>query len=70
MELAEKLVEVRLWERDGADFLIHDYLDENDDAETVKAKREALSAKRRAAGVAGGRRSGEARREAPKQSRF
>jgi hypothetical protein len=62
MELAEKLVSVRLWERDGEDFLIHDYHDENDTADMVRAKREALSAKRRAAGVEGGRRSGETRR--------
>lgn len=62
MELAEKLVSVRLWERDGEDFLIHDYHDENETADVVRAKREALSAKRRAAGVEGGRRSGESRR--------
>lgn len=64
LELAEKLVSVRLWERDGEDFLIHDYHDENETADVVRAKREALSAKRRAAGVEGGRRSGESRRKA------
>ena len=44
--------------------MVHDYLDENDPADVVLAKRAALSERRRVAGVAGGHRSGEARREA------
>lgn len=63
--LAERLVAVGLFDRAGEDeYMIHDYLDENDDADTVLAKREAIAAKRRAAGLAGGKRSGEARRQA------
>lgn len=39
--LANKLVSVGLWEREGDNFRVHDYLQENDTAEQVKAKRAA-----------------------------
>jgi len=41
LRLAERLVEVRLWEPLGSDYRIHDYHDLNTAAEKVKAKREA-----------------------------
>ncbi len=46
-ELAERLVEVGLWERVDGGFLIHDFLDYNPSAEQVKAER-AANAKRQA----------------------
>lgn len=53
-----KLVEVGLWEPVEGGFQVHDYHDFQPSAEDA----ESLSAKRAAAGRAGGRRSGEARR--------
>lgn len=47
------LVDAGLLERRGGDFVIHDYLEWNPTASEVKADREALSAKRAAAGLAG-----------------
>lgn len=40
LKLAERLVEVGLFERDGDDFIIHDFLDWNDPAEVVLKRRE------------------------------
>lgn len=64
LRLANKLVSCGLWEHFDDGFRVHDYLDWNDSADDVRAKRSAISDVRRAAGVAGGRRSGESRREA------
>lgn len=57
-KLAEKLAEVSLWHRVDGGYQIHDYHDYQPDQSTVASLRET----RRAAGAAGGRASGEARR--------
>ena len=57
---AEVLVGVGLWERNGSGFTVHNYLEWQRSAEEV----EELSAKRAAAGRAGGIRSVASRREA------
>lgn len=41
MKLAERLVEVELWEADEDAFWVHDYHDHNAAAEEIKARREA-----------------------------
>lgn len=43
----EKLVEVGLWERDGEDYRVHDYLVYNPSAEQVKADRAAAAERKR-----------------------
>ncbi|KKN16062.1 hypothetical protein LCGC14_0979510 [marine sediment metagenome] len=48
--LAVRLVEVGLWERNGAGWLIHDYLDYNPSKKELEARRET----KRRAGQAGG----------------
>ena len=53
------LVDARLWEVDGKEYVIHDYLEYNLSKEEVLAERERVSKQRREAGVA----SGKARRE-------
>ena len=63
-KLAERLVEVGLWEPSGPDYYIHDYLDLNDTADVVREKRGAAKAKKQEAGRVGGRRSAEARKQA------
>ncbi|KKN75246.1 hypothetical protein LCGC14_0382450 [marine sediment metagenome] len=49
-KLADRLVEVRLWERNGTGYAIHDYLDYNPSRKEVEARREA----KRRIGQAGG----------------
>ena len=51
----DRLVNVGLLERDGADFRVHDYLDWNPTANEVKEKREETRSKRTAAGRVGAR---------------
>lgn len=55
--IAERLVEVELWEHDGQDFLIHDYLEYNPTRVDVEERR----AIRTNAGRIGGIKSGESR---------
>ncbi len=50
IKLAARLVEVRLWERNGAGWLVHDYLDYNPSKKELDARREI----KRRAGQAGG----------------
>lgn len=57
-KLAARLVDVGLWERDGDDYLIHDYHDYQPTAE----KRATVTEARREAGRSGGKASGAARR--------
>lgn len=61
-DLADRLESSRLMTRSGSDYLVPDYLDFNPSAAEVRARRAAISAKRAAAGRAGGKRSGEVRR--------
>lgn len=46
-DLAQRLVEVGLWERVGDGFVVHDYLDHNDSRSTVLEKRAADAARKR-----------------------
>ncbi len=50
MKLAARLVEVGLWERNSAGWLVHDYLDYNPSRKELEARREI----KRRAGQAGG----------------
>ncbi len=50
MRLATRLVEVGLWERNGAGYAIHDYLDYNPSKKSLDEKRET----KQRAGQAGG----------------
>jgi len=52
MRLAARLVEVGLWEDDGADFVMHDYVERNPTAEKARTYREGKK-DRSAAGRAG-----------------
>ncbi|WP_325603015.1 hypothetical protein [Nocardioides sp.] len=52
-DLAQRLVDVGLWETCEDGYRVHDYLDYQPSAEKVKAERTSLSAKRAAAGRAG-----------------
>ena len=49
-KLAARLVEVGMWERNGAGYVIHDYLDYNPSRKELEARREI----KRRAGRAGG----------------
>lgn len=51
--MAKKLVTCGLWEEHEGGFRFHDYLDHNPDAEEVRAKRDEVSLKRKAAGKRG-----------------
>lgn len=59
----DRLVEVGFLERTEGGYQIHDYLDYNPRSEDVRARQDAISEARRAAGRVGGRHSGEARRK-------
>lgn len=61
--LAERLVDVRLWDRVDGGWKVHDYEDHN----RTSAEIEEIRAKKRSAGVAGGVQSGKARRRPKEQ---
>ena len=58
VHLAAKLVDAGLWEKVGDDYRVHDFLDFNDSAETVRSRRVDM----RELGKRGGQASAEARR--------
>ena len=63
LRLANGLVTAGLWENRGtAGFQVHDYLDWNDSADEVRAKRATIAEARSRAGRIGGVRSAEVRR--------
>lgn len=53
IKLAEALVAAELWERDGKDYRIHDFLEFNESRAEVIAKREAEAEKKRRQRAAG-----------------
>lgn len=62
--LAKTLVDVGRWEPAEDGWMIHDYLEYNPSRVQARATRDEVSKARSVAGQRGGRRSGEARREA------
>lgn len=62
--LARTLVDVGLWHDRGDHYSVHDFLDYNEPAAAVRARREARSE----AGRLGGKRSGEARKRSKESS--
>lgn len=69
LRLAAKLVDARMWETAEGGWRVHDFVDWNQTAAEVMAAREALSEKRRKAGLAGGLRSGRSRRKISDEKR-
>lgn len=66
-----QLVEAGLWEREGGDYIVHDYLQYNPSRAELEArdeKRAELSEARAEAGRRGGQASAEARRQAKAQA--
>lgn len=53
IRLAELLVDAELWEREGRDYRVHDFLEFNDSREVVEANREAEREKKRRQRAAG-----------------
>ena len=63
LRLAERLVAVGIWERDGADYRIHDYLEYQPSRAEIEAERAKQSEAKAKAGRLGGIASGVARRK-------
>ena len=57
-KLAERLVEVGLWERNGTGYVIHDYLEYNPSRKSLEEKRENNRRAGQAGGLAKGKRHG------------
>jgi len=63
LKLADRLVATGIWDLDGKDYRIHDYLKYNPSREQVEAERAARSEARAKAGKLGGVASGIAKRK-------
>lgn len=60
-KLAARLVEVGLWERNGAGYAIHDYLDYNPSKKSLEERREMKRRAGQAGGLAKAKQSGKER---------